>query len=239
LSENEDASLTFLFLSHFFIMFASSLSLGLVFFPFALATVIDVTVGANKTLQYTPENITAKVGDIITFTFQPKNHTVTQSTFANPCDKMDAGFSSGFQPVSANVTDNFPTFNITINDTKPIWVYCGQAAGTPASHCGNGMVMAINAPNNSFAEFQQAALAVGISLSSAAAASTQTAATGASTQVAATATSTQTAVTSDSSSTSSALSPTSTSSSASITRVGKVGSSGILLISVLLLVCIS
>lgn len=29
-------------------------------------------------------------------------------------------------PVSANVTDNFPTYTITVEDTNPIWVYCAQ-----------------------------------------------------------------------------------------------------------------
>ena len=48
-------------------------------------------------------------------------------------------------PVAANVTDNFPTYTITVNDSSPIWVYCAQAAGTPASHCGQGMVFAANA----------------------------------------------------------------------------------------------
>ena len=26
-------------------------------------------------------------------------------------------------PVAANVTDNFPTWNITVNDTNPLWFY--------------------------------------------------------------------------------------------------------------------
>lgn len=78
-------------------------------------------------------------------------------------------------PVAANVTDNFPTYTITVNDTQPIWVYCAQAAGTPASHCGQGMVFAVNCgadgSANSFTNFKNAALGVGASLSSAAAAS--------------------------------------------------------------------
>lgn len=58
------------------------------------------------------------------------------------------------QPVSADATE-FPTFRITINDTAPIWGYCGQTG-----HCGAGMVFAINAvesgPNN-FANFVELA----------------------------------------------------------------------------------
>lgn len=53
--------------------------------------------------------------------------------------------------------------------TEPIWIYCAQAANLPTSHCGAGMVFAINcgadgAPN-SFANFKKSALAVGASLS--------------------------------------------------------------------------
>ena len=60
-----------------------------------------------------------------------------------------------------------------MNDTKPIWVYCGQGAGTPASHCGKGMVFAVNcgadgAPN-SFTNFKNSALAIGAQLAGSAA----------------------------------------------------------------------
>ena len=63
--------------------------------------------------------------------------------------------------------------------TQPIWVYCGQAANTPASHCGAGMVFAVNCgadgTPNSFTNFKKSALAVGASLSAAASAPTSTA----------------------------------------------------------------
>jgi len=164
-------------------MFASSLSLGLVFLPLVFAVVHDVMVGAGGQLQYGPEAISADPGDHVVFHFYPKNHTVTQSSFTNPCGKAEGGFTSGFQVVPANQTDNLPTFTITINDTQPVWGYCGQAAGTPASHCGHGMVFAVNCgakgTANSFTNFKNAALAIGASLSSAAAASTQTTATAA------------------------------------------------------------
>jgi len=49
-------------------------------------------------LGYTPEAITANVGDVVLFEFFQKNHTVTQSTFAEPCKKMAGGMDSGFMP---------------------------------------------------------------------------------------------------------------------------------------------
>ncbi|KAJ7446517.1 hypothetical protein B0H11DRAFT_1745985 [Mycena galericulata] len=161
-------------------MFAS-LSLGLALMPFVLATVHDVQVGGpNGLLQYSPEAI------VIVFHFNPKasiNHTVSQSSFADPCGLKEGGFASGFMPVAANTSaDSLPTFTITVNDTSPVWVYCAQAAGTPASHCGQGMVFSVNCPSgdspNSFTNFKNAALAIGASLSAAAASATQAAPTG-------------------------------------------------------------
>ncbi|KDR70704.1 hypothetical protein GALMADRAFT_75810, partial [Galerina marginata CBS 339.88] len=110
-----------------------------------------IIVGANGQLSYSPANISASIGDTVTFEFHPKNHTVTQSNFLNPCHSLQestgtAGFKSGFEPVAADATE-FPTFQIKINDTAPIWGYCGQTG-----HCAAGMVFAINAvesgPNN-------------------------------------------------------------------------------------------
>jgi len=49
-------------------------------------------------LSYQPESIEAKKGDKVKFVFMQKNHTVTQSTFADPCKKMDGGMDSGFMP---------------------------------------------------------------------------------------------------------------------------------------------
>ncbi|KAK7442526.1 hypothetical protein VKT23_016124 [Stygiomarasmius scandens] len=118
-----------------------------------------IIVGDNKQLIYNPMNISASIGDTVVFEFRPKNHTVTQSTFDSPCSPKEGGFTSGFTPVDLNATD-FPHFQITINDTAPIWGYCQQTV--PSSHCGAGMVFSINAvetgPNN-FAAFQALAMA--------------------------------------------------------------------------------
>ncbi|KIM87510.1 hypothetical protein PILCRDRAFT_815034 [Piloderma croceum F 1598] len=121
----------------------------------------QVVVGGTDKLFYTPSNITAAAGDVIMFQFQQKNHTITQSSFATPCRELtltstsgQVGFDSGFMPVAANAT-TFPTWNLTVNDTSPIWAYCRQAG-----HCGSGMVFSVNSvesgPNN-FAAFQAAA----------------------------------------------------------------------------------
>ena len=96
-----------------------------------------------------------------------KNHTVTQSSFDDPCRKISEttyppiyGFDSGFMPVDDTATSYFPEYTITVNDTKPIWVFCQQQAAN-FSHCGVGMVAAINAnpfSDKSFEAFQQLAV---------------------------------------------------------------------------------
>jgi hypothetical protein len=80
-----------------------------------------------------------------------QNHTVSESSFAEPCKPIAAnltsathpGLHSGFQPVSANDTVT-PVYNVLVNDTKAIWVYCGQT-----NHCQKGMAMVINQNNSS------------------------------------------------------------------------------------------
>ncbi|KAF8759123.1 hypothetical protein RHS01_02643 [Rhizoctonia solani] len=117
-----------------------------------------VIVGENGGLTYSPPSVQAAPRDIISFQFKSKNHTITQSSFDNPCRKTEftstsgqIGFDSGFVPVTADASA-FPTWNITVNDTAPVWAYCRQA-----NHCGAGMVFAINAVesgNKSFAAYQ-------------------------------------------------------------------------------------
>lgn len=118
------------------------------------AKTIQVAVGENG-LSYSPNDIQADQGDIVEFSFfpkvsspthltnstnQPQNHTVTQSSFADPCHPLSTGgFFSSFVPTAAGTAGS--TFSITVNTTKPIWFYCGQGI-----HCQSGMVGAINAP---------------------------------------------------------------------------------------------
>ncbi|KAL1989665.1 hypothetical protein VTN49DRAFT_6862 [Thermomyces lanuginosus] len=134
-----------------------------------------VKVGWNGELLFSPENVKADVGDIVQFQFYPKNHSVVQSTFDNPClpiseTKPDAaGFHSGYMPVAEDAAE-LPVFSIRVNDTKPIWAYCSQG-----QHCENGMVFAINAAETgekSFTNFKS--LAMGASSSDSAASSSET-----------------------------------------------------------------
>ncbi|KAF5138635.1 putative GPI-anchored cupredoxin [Metarhizium anisopliae] len=117
------------------------------------AKTVKVEVGANGKLLYNPSNFEATVGTKIEFHYFPKNHTVTQSSFNDPCHPLEGGFFSGFVPTTESPSKT--TFTIEVKDTKPIWFYCGQA-----NHCQKGMIGAVNAPQtgNTFEAFS--ALAV-------------------------------------------------------------------------------
>ncbi|EIN06156.1 hypothetical protein PUNSTDRAFT_54447 [Punctularia strigosozonata HHB-11173 SS5] len=126
-------------------------------------TTIQVGAEANSPggiFQFSPSSVNITEGSVVTFEFSgaPGNHTVTQSSFASPCQPLEGGFDSGwiFVPGPGQPT---ATWNLTItNATTPIWFFCKQLA--PAPHCTAGMVGAINAPGSgahTFAAFQQAA----------------------------------------------------------------------------------
>jgi len=112
----------------------------------------EVVVGGTGILKYTPESVDAASGDTVRFVFKQKNHTATQSTFANPCVKAPGGFDSGFVPVADDVTDGFQVAEFSVTSTDPVWVYCKQG-----THCSSaGMVFAIN-PGEKMAAFKAAA----------------------------------------------------------------------------------
>jgi hypothetical protein len=129
-------------------------------------TIFNVTVGANETLTFTPNSITgAQNGDKVNFLFASKNHTVTQSSFAQPCAPFTPPgatqlLDSQFQavPQANEATGPFPVFTVTLgNLTGPLWFYCRQK--TPVNHCQMGMVFAVNpTADKSFSAFQQNAM---------------------------------------------------------------------------------
>jgi len=115
---------------------------------------VFVQVGANSEFIFSPSDITAPQGTLVTFTFSASIvHSVTQSSFENPCTPATGGFSSGLQP-----SGNSFTVNVTDAST-PIYLFCEFPL-----HCSMGMVATINAPssgNGSNAAFVSAAQAIG------------------------------------------------------------------------------
>ena len=111
-----------------------------------IGTTIRVAISKGESLQYSPNNITAKFGTAIEFNFFPnvinqvenlptklkhsQNHSIIQSSFTNPCHPLAGGFFSSFIP-----TKNSPSrtsFTVIVNDTRPNWFYYSQ---TSSSHC--------------------------------------------------------------------------------------------------------
>ncbi|CDO68351.1 hypothetical protein BN946_scf184799.g78 [Trametes cinnabarina] len=88
-------------------------------------------------LRYVPFAVNASVGDTVMFVWGANNHTVTKSSQLEICNKTsEQPFASGEQ--------NKPfTFTQVVNDTNPIFFYCG----TPG-HCQKGMFGMINGPSS-------------------------------------------------------------------------------------------
>ncbi|KAL8718072.1 MAG: hypothetical protein Q9225_004755 [Loekoesia sp. 1 TL-2023] len=124
--------------------------------PMAKGMMHKVTVGGDG-LVFSPDTIMAAPGDMVEFTFMKQNHTVTQSTFAMPCVKMQGGADSGFMPNMNDTMSPPPTFMFQVMDTKPAWFYCKQKK--PVVHCGKGMTFSINpAADKTQAMFMQMAM---------------------------------------------------------------------------------
>ncbi|KAI0819018.1 hypothetical protein BC629DRAFT_1588329 [Irpex lacteus] len=125
-----------------------------------LAANITVKVGNAGGLTFDPQEVQAQDGDTIQFVFLSKNHTLTQSSFANPCTRLsDDSLDSGFQFVAANST-TVPQYSFTMTNVPagtPLWFYCRQA-----DHCQKGMVFAVNpTADKTFQAFQQKAMSLG------------------------------------------------------------------------------
>lgn len=121
--------------------------------PEGMVTTHIVQVGGpNGSLTFLPNNVKAAPGDLVQFQFYPKNHSVAQSTFDQPCvpiqnvmsNNTDA-FFSGFMPTNASLAsaNQILTYTIRVKDERPVWYYCTQG-----QHCQAGMVGAINAPES-------------------------------------------------------------------------------------------
>lgn len=91
-------------------------------------TTHTVKVGSGG-FRFIPDTLNASVGDTIDFMFFPPDHSVIRAAFGFPCIPYEYvttdgyPFFSGVQYVSV-VTDA-THFQITINDTEPIFYYCG------------------------------------------------------------------------------------------------------------------
>ncbi|KAH8824994.1 hypothetical protein DL96DRAFT_1611580 [Flagelloscypha sp. PMI_526] len=96
---------------------------------------------AQNSLKFIPDSLTGVAqGDTVVFTFMAGSHTVTESSFAKPCEFLAGGTDSGPQPADSS-KGQMPQYSLTVNNvTAPLWYYC--KTGT---HCSKGgMVFSIN-----------------------------------------------------------------------------------------------
>jgi plastocyanin len=115
----------------------------------------SVTVGGPQGLSFSPQEVSANVGDMIIFTFYGQNHTVTQSGFDTPCDLLPGGMDSGFMANPDNTIDPPPQVAMQVMTTDALWMFCAQG-----NHCGRGMTFSINpTPERTHAQFQANAIA--------------------------------------------------------------------------------
>jgi plastocyanin len=105
----------------------------------ALATAATIDIDAGETgLEFAPSSVTAGVGDTVNVHFYPGGHSFVSSDFNSPCTSNNV-LNSGI--VNSNSDQASMMFQFTVNDTNPIWFYCG----TPG-HCSAGMSGVINPP---------------------------------------------------------------------------------------------
>ncbi|KAK9326437.1 Cupredoxin [Lipomyces orientalis] len=120
-------------------------------------TVYNVSVGEGA-LDYTPNTITADVGDYVVFTFLSGTHGVAQASYDSPCSPYSdstegAGKTGLYSGLITPIRNYDPTYTIRIDSTDPIWFYCPEAF-----HCQSGMVGVINpGDGQSLAEFNSVA----------------------------------------------------------------------------------
>ncbi|KAJ5980301.1 hypothetical protein N7481_007599 [Penicillium waksmanii] len=102
----------------------------------ASSNTVSVDVGEDG-FTFNPATVNVPKGGVVEFNFYPGDHSVVQAAFNNPCHPLsDTSFFSGFM---ADAHDGKPVWSLTVNDTNPIWFYCGQVG-----HCQAGMVGVIN-----------------------------------------------------------------------------------------------
>jgi len=100
------------------------------------ATHTIIVAPTQGVLRFVPFALNASVGDTLLFMWGANNHTVTKSSALTPCNKTsDDPFTTGER------NKDF-TFRQVVNDTNPLFFYCG----TP-THCEKGMFGIINPPN--------------------------------------------------------------------------------------------
>jgi len=109
-------------------------------------TIIAAATGTLD-LTFKPNSVVAAPGTFVEFHFGSLNHSLAQSSLANPCSPANSSaIFAGFDFSTAAGTNSTSVFTLQINDTTPFWFYCPQVL--PVAHCPLGMAGVINPPSS-------------------------------------------------------------------------------------------
>lgn len=104
----------------------------------AAQSTLVINVGQSG-FTFSPDTITAKIGDTLEFHFFSSIHSAVQGDFSTPCE-MGSLSSSGFDSGPVTSSD---VFQVMVQSLDPMWFYCA----TP-THCQGGMVGVVNPPSS-------------------------------------------------------------------------------------------
>lgn len=94
----------------------------------------SVTVGGPQGLAFSPQQMSAAIGDTVIFTFLSQNHTATQSAFDKPCAALDGGMDSGFQANANNTINPPPQVAMQIMVDTPLCMSISLSSNLNLSH---------------------------------------------------------------------------------------------------------
>lgn len=115
---------------------------------------LTVTVGEGGNLTFAPSSLNVSIGSTIAFNFLGLNHTLTESSLRNPCERS-GGFDTGFSQFNPTNASGKFVVEYKVLDRSPRWFFCAQTRQRP--HCQAGMVFSLN-PQGAHAMFLSNAL---------------------------------------------------------------------------------
>ncbi|KYG41211.1 hypothetical protein M433DRAFT_34515, partial [Acidomyces richmondensis BFW] len=97
---------------------------------------IQVFVTYEPQCQFYPPYVKANVNDLVSFTFTNANVTITESSFAEPCQPQENTLQASIQqPYTSSLA-------ITVPDRNPRWFFIGSPS--EGTNCSADCVFAIN-----------------------------------------------------------------------------------------------
>ncbi|KAF2756945.1 hypothetical protein EJ05DRAFT_48578 [Pseudovirgaria hyperparasitica] len=122
----------------------------------ASSTVIVRGNGQDIPFQYTPPFVQGlKAGDELIFDFRARNHTLTESSLADPCKRKEGGVDTLFANFNPDNQAGKFLFTLKIESDQARYFYCKQGNGGANGHCKAGMVFGVNIDQGVFDTFVQ------------------------------------------------------------------------------------